>query len=275
MTVAKGWKQPVVTDWRKIRLEGLQSFKDVVGQRLPEIIANVQKRAANIAVEKLRSFHSSSFPKLSTGNSYNTIMVRPVPWHKFEIIKGSSVRHGMRYYVGYYPNFASATRNLAPGHGVRDYMGMLNNGIKPGRILVPSPGVSGAMSPDGWQRLRQWADTMGLAQGNRPYTVKRLRKRKEGTVGRPTKYRTYSGKQEEKTYQANPTRQLWIIVKSMQKRGVPNSLGRTYRGTHHIDRFTHYIRSQEGLVTDIANIMNDEYNKLNAEIAKSNAKVRR
>ena len=126
----------------------------------------------------------------------------------------------------------------------------INKGVKPGKIIAPVKGGSlgVSMSPAGWERLREWADRMGIAQGTKemnvegnynisrlPYKLGQRRKRSGGLVGRPRNYRINIG----------PQQQLWAIVKHMEKKGI--------RGRHHLFKFASYLSGgvNEGIGRDV------------------------
>ena len=234
----------------KKKLEGM------FAEELPAILDKTMENVAQKAKEKLQSLHKISFPGRSSGISYRSIIKFSRP-KTINIFPGK-MSQVKSFHIGYYPGYLPEARQLAPKHQVQDYMQYLNTGVKKGMVIAPSPGNSGTkgiMSRAGCDRLRVWTNEMGLVQSSRPYTVKRLRKRKEGTVGRPSKFRVYSREEGEKTYMANTTRQIWMIIKGMEKRGIP---GETFgRGKYHLIQFAKYINV--GIRQDLLNAFGEGF----------------
>ena len=218
------------------------------GEHLPMAINRVMELVAGDVKQKLQSIHSTEFSIRSSGISYDSIQSLRSK-REIDIIPGK-VFQGYSYKIGYFPGFIEGAKQLAPRHQVQDYMQYLNKGVKPGKIIAPVKGGSlgVSMSPAGWERLREWADRMGIAQGTKemnvegnynisrlPYKLGQRRKRSGGLVGRPRNYRINVG----------PQQQLWAIVKHMEKKGI--------RGRHHLFKFASYLSGgvNEGIGRDV------------------------
>src|SRR3990167_2118724 len=195
-----------------------KDIDELFAKRFPAIINRTQEMVADRVLARLKRLHREAFPEKTSKTasiSYNSIL-KLKDRSNIEIIPGT-ISQGYSYHIGYYPNFFSSAKQLAPKHGVQDYIMIQNDGIDPGAMKI--------MSPPGWHRIYIWAQQMGIAQDRRAHMLEVQRKRSDGRVGRPTNYRVM----------ANPKQQLWAIVKHMQKKGI--------KRTSHLFKFATYVKS--------------------------------
>lgn len=210
-------------------------MQNILADKLPEMLNEVLNAVAEKAKLKLQSIHKSRFNSKSSGISFQSI-IKLDHLTSIQLIPGLSSRVHI-FHVGYYPNYIPKARQFFVKHKVENYMGYMNVGVEPGKIRATRPGISGSVGGMGLERLREWTRLIGIAQGNRPYTRKILRTRKHkdeagnliltrtgGKEGRPSKFITYRStsniQTRETTYLAGPNRQLWMIVKHMEKHGI-------------------------------------------------------
>ena len=218
-----------------------KGMEKIFGQQLPVIVSEANGIVAGSALNRLQFIHRSSFPNRISGISYQSILELRQKISEVLVLKKPVGVY--TYRVGYYPGFFERAKSLAPKHRVYDYMQYLNTGVGPGKIK--------GFGTEGMDRMRQWAISRKVAQNPREVEVLRLRKRREGTVGRPTKFRKYSR-------MANPDQQLWAIAKKMEKRGI--------KGRHHLYRFASYIRTE--LPVELQQAIMDAYLKFYKLVGK-------
>lgn len=224
----------------------IKGMEKVFGQQLPVIASEANGIVAESALKRLRSIHLRAFLGGVSGTSYKSILnLRQKISEVLVLRKPVGV---YTYRVGYYPGFFESAKSLAPKHGVYNYMGIMNAGARPGKIK--------GFGTAGVDRMRQWALSRKIAQDPRKVEVLRLRKRREGTVGRPTKFRRYSR-------MANSDQQLWAIAKKMGKRGI--------RGRHHLFAWASYIRAE--LPVELQRAVMDAYLKFYKLIGKYKMEV--